>query len=118
MSCTCNVRGASPYLVIIFARKPPFNVTYCPSQHGALIQFYHKLINNQTPKYFTSLSLVFNFENHEHNTRRINYITHSVRREYANLCVRNSLPYFIIKEVSIYPVTGCARRLKPLYTRQ
>ena len=59
------------------------------------IKFYHKLIINQTPKYFTSLDLVFNFENHEHNTRRRNYITHRVRREYANLCVRNSLPYLL-----------------------
>ena len=59
------------------------------------LKFYHKLINNQTPKYFTSLDLVFNFENHEHNTRRRNYITHIVRREYANLCVRNSLPYLL-----------------------
>ena len=59
------------------------------------LKFYHKLINNQTPKNFTSLDLVFNFENHEHNTRRRNYITHRVRREYANLCVRNSLPYLL-----------------------
>ena len=59
------------------------------------LKFYHKLINNQTSKYFTSLDLVFNFVNHEHNTRRRNYTTHRVRREYANLCVRNSLPYLL-----------------------
>ena len=59
------------------------------------LKFYHKLIKNQTPKYFTSLDLVFNFENHEHNTRQRNYITHRVRHEYANLCVRNSLPYLL-----------------------
>ena len=29
------------------------------------------------------------------NTRRRNYITHRVRREYANLCVRNSSPYLL-----------------------
>ena len=38
------------------------------------LKLYHKLINNQTPEYFTSLGLVFNFERHEHNTRRRNYI--------------------------------------------
>ena len=59
------------------------------------LKFYHKLINNQTPKYFTLLGLVFNFESHECNTIRRNYITHRVRREYANLCVRNSLPYLL-----------------------
>ena len=56
------------------------------------LKLYHKLINNQTPEYFTSLGLVFNFERHGHNTRRRNYITHRVRCEYANHCVRNSLP--------------------------
>ena len=59
------------------------------------LKFYHKFLNNQTPKYFTSLGLVFNFESHEHNIRRRNYITHRVRREYANLCVPNSLPYLL-----------------------
>ena len=38
------------------------------------------------------MGLVFNFERHGHNTRRRNYITHRVRCEYANYCVRNSLP--------------------------
>ena len=56
------------------------------------LKVYHKLINNQTPEYFTSLGLVFNFERHGHNTRRRNYITHRVRCEYANHCARNSLP--------------------------
>ena len=59
------------------------------------LKFYHKLLNNQTPKYFISLGLVFNFESHEHNTRRRNYITHRVRSEYVNLCAGNSLPYLL-----------------------
>ena len=67
------------------------------------LKFYHKLINNKLPSYFTNMQFEQNQNIHRYNTRgRININLPKINHSFAKRCIRYSLP---IKGPKLYHST-------------
>ena len=60
------------------------------------LKFYHKLINNEFPSYFTNMQLEQNQNIHRYNTRsNMNIHLPNVNHSFAKRCIRYSLPIIL-----------------------